>query len=279
MFQLIGKIARVFGEFKGKRRAARFALGSYIKTRKDIPMTGKFGINYLLPNISEPVAFNLYINGIYEIETHEFLLKMLPKNGVYFDIGANIGSIAIPLCKKRPDIRCVAVEASEWVHGYLTENIKRNNLEKSIIAVNEAMGDTAEGYVSFYTNQDFFGKGSMSPVYSDKPINVKRTTFQNLAERYNIEQIDVIKIDIEGFEYFAFKGGEKFLSADNAPLILFEFVDWAEEHAGLKGGESQKLLKSYGYSLYELALDGTLTKRETVLEKGSGMFVASKKSL
>lgn len=276
MFDLIGKMARSFGEFKGKRRLTRMLLAPYKQTKKDIAIKGSYNCSYLLPNIKEPVAYDLFIDGIYEEETHAFLLKVLPQNAVYFDIGANIGSIAIPLCKKRPDVKCVAVEASEWVFGYLSENVKRNNLQTSIAVVNEAIGDTAEGFVSFYTSQDFFGKGSMSPVFSNQPIQVKRTTFMDLMGRFKVQNIDVIKIDIEGFEYFAFKGGEQILSSEEAPLILFEFVHWAEEHAGLKPGDAQRLLQSYGYSLYELMNNGSFKKLSGAVNQGSAMLVATK---
>jgi len=250
MYTSIGKIARKFNEFKGKKRMARILLGPYIARAKDVEIEGHFSCSYLLPNIKESVAFELFINGIYEIETHHFLLSVLPPDGVYMDIGANIGSVAIPLCKRRPDIHCFAVEASDWVYRYLVNNVNRNDLEKSITCINEAISDTSEGHVSFYTNEKVFGKGSMSPVFSKEATLVKRTTFEQLLMRYKLDRVDVIKIDIEGFEYFAFKGGERLLNSGNAPLILFEFVSWAERHAGIKPGDAQRLLKSWGYMLY-----------------------------
>ena len=279
MYKAIGQLARRFGEFKGKRRAARVLLAPYISSAKNIEIKGKYDCSYVLPNINEPIAFDLFIDGIYEIETHNFLLSVMPPNAVYMDIGANIGSIAIPLCKRRADIQCVAVEASAWVYGYLVNNVRRNNLEKSITCINNAITDTAEGYVSFYTNENVFGKGSMSAVFSKEAIQVKRTTFQEIIDLYKFPRVDVIKIDIEGFENFAFKGGEKLLTSEEAPLILFEFVNWAEEHAGIQPGEAQRTLKNWGYTLYLLQPDGSLQKQDTVIEEGSAMLVASKKNL
>ena len=279
MFKVIGKIARQFKEFRGKKRICRVLLAPFIASAKDIQINGHYDCTYLLPNIQESLAFELFVNGIYEMETNRFLLTVLPKNAVYIDIGANIGSVAIPLCKRRPDIRCFAVEASDWVYKYLVTNIKQNKLEQSVTCINEAMADTAEGYVSFYTNERVFGKGSLSPVFSNEPVQVKRTCFEQLMQQYNLSRVDVIKIDIEGFEYFAFKGGDRLLNSADAPLILFEFVSWAEKHAGIEPGEAQRLLKSWGYSLYQLNLDGTLKLQETILEEGGATLVASKKTL
>lgn len=98
----------------------------------------------------------------------------------------------------------------------------------------------------------------MSPVFSNDLVQVKRTSFEQLMQRYNLSGIDLVKIDIDGFEYFAFKGGDRLFNSAHAPLILFEFVGWAEKNAGIEPGEAQRLLKSWGYSLYQLNLDGTL---------------------
>ena len=272
-------VSVIGGDFKGKKRLARVLLSPFFLKAKDIDIEGYFDCKYILPNIQESVAFELFINGIYELETHNFLLSVMPRDAIYMDIGANIGSVLIPLCKRRPDIRCFAVEASDWVYKYLVTNIKQNKLEQSVTCINEAMADTAEGYVSFYTNERVFGKGSLSPVFSNEPVQVKRTCFEQLMQQYNLSRVDVIKIDIEGFEYFAFKGGDRLLNSADAPLILFEFVSWAEKHAGIEPGEAQRLLKSWGYSLYQLNLDGTLKLQETILEEGGATLVASKKTL
>jgi len=63
--------------------------------------------------------------------------------------------------------------------------------------------------------------------------------------------VDFIKIDVEGYEYHVFKGAETTLSRPDAPDILFEFVDWAEEKAaGIAIGDAQRILKSYGYRIF-----------------------------
>ena len=68
----------------------------------------------------------------------------------------------------------------------------------------------------------------MSPVFEKNGQLVNTITLSKLIEDYNIVDIGLIKVDVEGFEYFVFKGGEKYLKKNDAPDILFEFVDWAE---------------------------------------------------
>ena len=62
----------------------------------------------------------------------------------------------------------------------------------------------------------------------------------------------VIKVDVEGYEKLVFQGAAGLLSRPQAPLLIFEFADWAETRAGFRAGEAQELLLSWGYSLWEL---------------------------
>ena len=170
-------------------------------------------------------------------------------------------------------------EASSWVYRYLVENISKNELSTMITGINKAVSDKNGDIVSFYSDEKVFGKGSMSPVFSNKDTKVETITIDHLVDRFDFSRVDVIKIDIEGFEFFAFKGGGKLLEGNNAPMILFEFVDWAERHAGIAPGEAQRFLITKGYMLYQLLLDGSLQIQESILENGTAMFIASKKKL
>ena len=67
---------------------------------------------------------------------------------------------------------------------------------------------------------------------------------------------DLIKIDVEDHERELFEGGLRTL-LDHHPLILFEC------RKGSDGGEAGMLLRSNGYSLYQLNRSGS---NDTVLE-------------
>lgn len=121
-------------------------------------MTGKYGCKYLLPNIIENIGFDIFINGQYEPEVHSLLLRLIPKNGSFLDLGANIGSIIVPLCKQREDIVAVGVEAAPWIFKYLQENIFRNDL-KNVRLVNNALFNEDDRDLDFFSPADTFGEG------------------------------------------------------------------------------------------------------------------------
>lgn len=273
---MIEKLLRAVGIFKGKQRIARILLRSKIESVKDLVVTAAYGCSYKVPNIKENIGFELYINGVFEHETLQFIMKRLPENGLLIDLGANIGSISIPICKQRPDVKALCVEASPKVFSYLEYNVRANQLLNCNI-VNKAISDADEQEVSFFSPIDKFGKGSMANVFKSNTEKIKTARLDTLVQQYGFEDADFIKVDIEGFEYFAFHGGPNLLSKSTAPDILFEFMDWAEESTGsLKAGAAQALLLQYGYILYTIAGNG-LRKMDAAQYSGDAMIYATKK--
>lgn len=267
---------RALPDFRGKRRLARYVFSSKIANDFDVLVRGKLDCVYKLPNLNEAVAFEIFVNGIYEKHTHEFLVKHIPQGSVYLDLGMNIGSVAIPLLTRRPDVRCIGVEAAPWVYEYLLYNIKANGLQERITCINKALAAKEIGPVPFYSPHGQFGKGSLSPVFTKEAIMVETVTIDNLLASMNIKEVGMVKIDIEGFEYFAFAGGSKLLQSPGAPDIVFEYVDWAEERANLDKGSAQELLLKYGYHLYSMN-KGVIKPLKGIFNKGGAELFASKR--
>jgi len=273
---LLDKILRMLPTFKGKQRLARSLLKIKFSSLKDVLIEGKYNCTYKIPNIKENIGFELYINGVYEEEIINFIKNRIPYNGTFVDIGANIGAITIPLIKQRKDIKATCIEASQNVYNYLQFNI-RNNMLPSYMLVNKAVTDTDGDVVNFFSPTEQFGKGSLSSVFTKDAENVETIKLDTFVKKNSVK-VDFIKIDIEGYEYYAFKGGIHLLTSDTAPDILFEFVDWAEGLAkDLKPGDAQKLLINYGYSLFIVSKKGKLTPLTIPLTKRSAMIFASKK--
>jgi FkbM family methyltransferase len=262
--------------FKGKRRLAKLLYKGYIRSAQNIIVEGSDDAQYLLPNLKDNISFDIFVNGIYEKDTINLLDRMLPPGGYYLDLGANIGAILVPLARRRPDIKIIAVEAAPWIFHYLKENVALNNL-KNVKLVNKALFDKDGVELDFFSPQDKFGKGSLSPVFSREAVKVTTTKVDSLIREYNFPQVDVVKVDVEGFEYFVFKGCETMLNSKHSPKIVFEFVDWAEEQAmGLQAGAAQQFLIDSGYELYNIEKTGSFVKMDSILKKGGHNLYAAK---
>ena len=273
----LDKLFRSLPDFKGKRKLARFFFKELIKSGSDILIEGESLCSYLLPNIKESIAFDLFINGIYERETNDFFLRRLPPSGVFLDLGANIGSITIPLLKQRPDLTSICVEAAPWIFKYLEKNLSSNNLNENTSKINKALWKQSGLKLPFYSPFEQFGKGSLASVFTKEAVMIETITIDDLLKEKNISRVDMVKIDIEGYEYFAFEGAKNLLQSEDAPDIYFEFVDWAQERAGIQKGAEQQLLRSFGYKIFLLNKNGDDFLETENIVKGSEMMLASKK--
>lgn len=264
--------------FKGKRRLVKFLYGKRIDAAEEITIAGKLNCKYLVPNLQENVGLDIFVNGVYEEETIDLLRTTIPNGGIYLDLGANIGAILVPLCKTRPDIQALAVEAAPWIYKYLDHNVSLNQL-KNVQLINNALFHEDDKELNFFSPRDKYGKGSLAPVFSSEPTKVITKRVDTLVSQYNLQKVDVIKIDVEGFEHFVFRGAQNLLSNTSAPDIIFEFVDWAEEQAmGLAPGAAQQLLKEMGYRLYKME-GNKLIELKDILRKGACNLLASKKNI
>jgi len=269
-------LLRFLPEFKGKHRLARLLLKNDLASKKDVMVKGRYGCRYLLPNLVENVSFEIYINGIYEKASSDFIVSRLGEGAVFLDIGANIGAISIPVRKQRADCTVVCVEAAPWLNDYLGKNLELNGFG-DIRKINKALYHTDNEILNFYSPSEKFGKGSLSPVYTDQAVKVCTVTVDTLLKELHLPKVDFIKVDVEGYEYAVFQGMEQLLSGKTPPDIFFEFEDWAEQAAGVTPGSAQRLLLDKGYELFTLGPNGNLEPLSGALSKGSLMLFASVK--
>jgi FkbM family methyltransferase len=263
--------------FKGKKKIARYFFSKSFLQTKDNMLLGKYDVIYKVPNYIDSIGFELLVDGIYERNTIDFLVNKVPTEAVFLDIGANIGSICLPLAKKRKDITVYSFEASKSIFENLKQNIDLNALH-NVKAYHIALSDHSQDNVAFYAPSEKFGKGSFAPVFTLEAEYVSSQTLDSFLEEFNITAVDFIKIDVEGFEYFVFKGAEKELSKADAPDILFEFVDWAEEQAlSNKMGKAQEILFEMGYKLYRFSDAYSFDPLHSVIKKGASLIFATKK--
>ena len=81
-------------------------------------------------------------------------------------------------------------------------------------------------------------------------IEVSTVTVDELVKTLGLDQVNLLKIDVEGAECLALKGAENTLKTFH-PLVCFE--------KGEGDQEAVNLLESLGYSFFEMKSCGNLT--------------------
>jgi FkbM family methyltransferase len=262
--------------FKGKNRLAKLLYKSIILTEGDIKLGTKHNLTFVVPNLIENIGLELFINGIYESNIIDFLVSSIPENGIFIDVGANIGAISVVIGKLRKDVTIYAFEASPNVFNYLKLNVEANKL-KNINIYNLAIHKTDNLQLPFYSPKGKNGKGSFSSVFTNEAEMVNTISLDTFYAKHKIIP-DFIKVDVEGYEKLIFESMEGFLAQNDNVKIIFEFVDWAESLAfETEVGDSQKILNKLNYKLWELGSNGKLMIIDEVAYKGSKDIFAAKK--
>ena len=116
------------------------------------------------------------------------------------DCGSNTGMSVLYFKMLYPDSRIVAFEPGDETYFCLEENVE-NNLLNSVDTHKAALSNK-EGDIEFYYDPDDAGSISMStkPEKISKQIRQRRAVKASLLSKHIEEEVDFLKIDIEGAE-------------------------------------------------------------------------------
>jgi FkbM family methyltransferase len=222
-------------------------------------LTDWAGCTYDLPSYAEPISQHIFTFGAYEAGTQKVILDFLPERGTFIDVGANVGALAIPIAKARPNASILCIEADSNIYDFLQKNICRNDCRK-VRAISCVAGPADGDIVPFYrAPNEKFGMGSISPQFDAEPTMLQQRSVDSLMIESSIHHVDVVKIDVEGAELGVLRGAQRLLAAERPPVIVFEFVDWAESRIpGQKSGDAQAALVASGYRLFRLEPHGMI---------------------
>lgn len=200
----------------------------------------------------DSVGRSLYKRRCYERDYYECLLNKLTFNpgDIIFDIGANLGWYAILFDRViTHDVTIYAFEPDPLNYHLLTENITRNQANK-VIAVNQAVAEeTGHKKLFQYTNENL-GRHSLLEINGTHSVDVQTITLDDFIyqQKINVNQIKFIKIDIEGYEYSAFKGAITLLG--KVPFIFSEYAPKYMRRGGVTPQSFIRLLLNKQYRPY-----------------------------
>ena len=175
-----------------------------------------------------------------------FLLTVVDAADRVFDLGAHIGSFAIPLAQKiGPAGRILIVEGLPETFGVLERNVRRLVLPGAATLVNVLIASAGQRYAA-QTPQGNTGANFFAPTAGDEGVAVPATTLDALCQAHFFPR--VVKIDLEGFELFALEGGRELLA--RRPIIYAEVADQLLRRCGASVAQLDALLRGHGYRYF-----------------------------
>jgi len=141
-------------------------------------------------------------------------------NHVLIDLGGNMGTLAIYLALKYPNLKIYSYEADPENFAIYQENIKLNNLQdhENLKAFNLAV--TKDGKDVYIQRAYQSGANKISSTNnSTKEFDiVKSITLDDIIKNHNIKSIKYLKVDIEGSEFDVIYASESF---KNIPIEYY----------------------------------------------------------
>lgn len=185
---------------------------------------------------------NAYWAGTYELPVQKALARTLRPGATFFDVGASAGFFTVlgaRLVGERGKV--VAIEPFPANAAVVREQFALNGFDARAVVEEVALTDV-EGEARFLVPEH--GSGKLLPVDTQATtIATKTTTLDALCRRHG--QPDVVKMDVEGAEGAALRGGSELLRDGHATFIV-------ELHGEEAPRQVQSILSQHGYTLYDL---------------------------
>ncbi len=175
-------------------------------------------------------------------EIKELLTSIAPKC-IVLDIGAHLGMYTIRLASICRKGKIIAVEPDPRNREYLRKNIVLNNL-KNVEIVPYPVSDRSGEKVKFAL-ATVSGYSRIDRMLNDdellKYIYIETITVDDLIESIDLERVDFIIIDVEGYELHVLRGAKKTIRKYK-PLMLIEVFSENRDFV-------YKFLEEYGYKV------------------------------
>ena len=161
--------------------------------------------------------------------------KRLGEPKVIVDLGANVGFSGIFFSEKFNQAKIISVEPDRSNFSALSDNTKNYG---NIAILNRGIWGS-EATLTKQNKQsdglsDSFIEVSDSPLIADKGSDIKAITIHQLIEQYELETIDILKMDIEGAEKMVMGGDTRWLKKVRLLMIEIHNGCWKSVFDALK---------------------------------------------
>ena len=175
------------------------------------------GIKLIIDPVNDHgVELSLHETGTYEKGILNYIRENFRNDGVFVDVGANIGLMSLFVSRYFPLANIHAFEAHPETAVILRENLSLNSFSNNITVHSVALG-SERSTVSISADLDANRGGASIVKEGQQPISVECFTMDEvLAE----SKVDLIKIDVEGYELHVLQGAKKIIESQHPVLII-----------------------------------------------------------
>jgi FkbM family methyltransferase len=170
--------------------------------------------------------------GAHERGSLNVLLALVEPDDVIIDVGAHIGTFAVPLAQRLGyGGHLVAIEGSRTNAALLAHNVAINGLEDRITVLERVLGRKGAPAVQARLTPGNTGAVSFEQAGWSTVGQVFRVPLDDLmAEVDQVHTASVLKVDVEGSELAVLEGAETLVDRDRPILMLEVSRDQLSRH-------------------------------------------------
>ncbi len=215
-------------------------------------------------NTENRIDRHIYYVGMWESEVLCFMRDAIRatsgEDGIFLDIGANTGQHAVFMAKHSKEVH--AIEPFPPVVELLKQNIALN--EARNVTVHAVGYSNEEGSLPFFAPpEETLGRGSFDPKFSNlnrKLGDLPLVIGDDHLRAADVSKVDVIKIDIEGYERNALEGLAEVLKKSR-PVVVMEMNN---AEGGFRNRAELEATFPEGYQFFDLLIGGLPDTEESV---------------
>jgi FkbM family methyltransferase len=194
---------------------------------------------------------------VYEQANVSLLQSLVKPDSFYFDIGANIGLMAIPILNYSCSCRVVSFEPSPSVLPFLKRTVENSPYRDRWKIIEKATGSQV-GFAEFFTSNSGMEAYSSfrdthrgdTPIKLEIPVTTLDTEWNALGQ----PAVSVIKIDVEGAELQVLEGAIQCIEREK-PCILVEWNSTNFEAYRFAPDQLLKFADSIGYQVFSVLVN------------------------
>jgi FkbM family methyltransferase len=191
-------------------------------------------------------------HGIYELQNIQLLRKLVKPNSFYFDIGANIGLMAIPILQDCLSCKVVSWEPSPNTLPFLSRTAENSSFKERWQIIGKAAG-AHPGVLDFIVSSPdlgaYDGFQDTQRAGLTKKITVPVSTLDMEWREMGFPSVSVIKVDVEGAELQVLEGAKQCIQQQRPNILL----EWSKTNLSAYGYSAETLLsfaRGLGYQVF-----------------------------
>jgi FkbM family methyltransferase len=229
-------------------------------------------------NQKDAVVSGAITFGVYERAETAFFCAVCQPGMTFLDIGANIGYYtALASGRIGEQGRIIALEPDPENFRYLQQNVVANGAHNAVCIQKAAAGEN--GILRLYANRENRGDNRLyANDLCDSSYEVEVATVDAVLEDCGVDRVDLVKIDVQGFEGHVLRGMRQTIQRSDNLILLTEFWPFGLRSAGTAPEDLLVGLEEGGLLLYELTEKDRLvrlTDKKAFIERHPGRKYAN----